>query len=323
MPDARPVDHLRGGESGEHPDAVLRALAARQHGVVARRQLLAAGLSARMIERRAAGRGLVTLHRGVYAVGHARLRREGQWLAAVLAVGPGAVLSHRDAAALHGLRPPGDHARWEVTTTLRSRSTDRIRVFRTAALDAHDTATVEGIPVTSVARTLVDLAGTIPRRQLAKALSEAERQHVFDLRAIERAMAATARRNGRGHAALSAALEELRTIGARITRSELEDRFLALLDAHDLPRPRTNYGVEGMEVDVCWPHQRLVVELDGWGAHATRRAFQEDRERGNALELAGWRLLRFTWTDVTRTPDATVERVQRALARARRYPPTP
>ena len=85
------------------------------------------------------------------------------------------------------------------------------------------------------------------------------------------------------------ALAELAAIGAHVTRSELEDRFLALLDAHGLPRPRTNYGIEGMEVDAAWPEQLLVVELDGWGAHHTRRAFQDDRERGNALEAGGWR----------------------------------
>lgn len=244
-------------------------------------------------------------------------------MAAVLAAGPGALLSHRDAAALHGLRPPGDHLRWEVTTTGRAGSTDRIRVFGTASLDAKDATSVDGIPVTSGARTLVDLAGTVPKAQLAKALNEAERQRCFDLRAIERAMATTARRKGRGHAAMRQALDELRAIGAPSTRSELEDRFVALLDAENLPRPQTNYGIEGMEFDAAWPEQRLVVELDGWDGHNTRRAFQEDRERGNALELAGWRLLRFTWADVTRRPDTTAATVRGALRRGRRYPPSP
>lgn len=298
-------------------------LAARQHGVVARRQLAEIGVSRQMVTSRVASGKLVRLHRGVYAVGHDRLRREGWWMAAVLAAGPGALLSHRDAAALHGLRPPGDHARWEVTTTGRASSTDRIRVFRTAALDAEDALDVAGIPVTSVARTLVDLAGTVPRAQLAKALDEAERQRSVDLREIERALAATARRRGRGHAAMRQALADLRAIGAPVTRSELEDRFLALLDAHDLPRPATNASVEGMEFDAAWPGQRLVVELDGWDAHHTRRAFQEDRQRGNALELAGWRLLRFTWADVTRRADDTATLVRGALRRDRRYPPTP
>jgi len=322
MPDARRVDHLRGGENVTHPDELLRELAARQHGVVARRQLLAAGLTARMIERRAAGRQLVTLHRGVYAVGHARLRREGHWLAAVLAAGPGALLSHRDAAALHGLRPPGDRQRIEVTTTGRATSTPRIDVHATSTLDARDKATVAGIPTTSIARTLVDLAAVVTPRELRKALAEAERRRL-DVTGIERAMAATVRRNGRGHAELRRALDELRTIGAPVTRSELEDRFLALLDAHDLPRPATNASVEGMEVDACWPDRRVAVELDGWRDHGTRRAFQEDRQRGNDLTAAGWMLLRFTWADVTHGADGTVERMRRALAPRRRYPQTP
>lgn len=244
-------------------------------------------------------------------------------MAAVLAAGPQAVLSHRDAAALHGLRPPGDRARWEVTTTGRASSTRTIRVFRTTALDAEDVTRVDGIPVTTAARTLVDLAGRVPRGQLTKALNEAERRRAADLREIERAMAATARRRGSGHAELRWALERLRAIGAAVTRSELEDRFLALLEARRLPQPRTYCAIEGMEVDVCWPRERVVVELDGWGAHATRQAFQRDRERSNDLTAAGWSVLRFTWADVTLRPEDTEVRVRAALARARRYPPTP
>jgi very-short-patch-repair endonuclease/predicted transcriptional regulator of viral defense system len=323
VPDDRRKEVAERPENVDHPDRALGELAARQHGVVARRQLEVAGVTLSMLKSRLASGQLVRLHRGVYAVGHDRLRREGWWMAAVLAVGPGALLSHRDAAALHGLRPPGDHARWEVTTTGRGSSTRTIRVLRTVALDAGDVACIDGIPVTSVARTLVDLAGSVPRSQLAKALDEAERRRVFDLPAIEHAMATTARRRGQGHAELRAALARLAAIGAHVTRSELEDRFVALLDAHDLPRPATNVDVEGMEVDACWRTQRLVVELDGWGAHATRRAFQQDRDRGNDLELAGWRLLRFTWADVTRRADDTAGRVARALARGRRYPADP
>lgn len=275
-----------------------------------------------MVASRVASGQLVRLHRGVYAVGHARLRQEGWWLAAVLAAGRGALLSHRDAAALHGLRPPGSRQRIEVTTTGRASSTRAIRVHATTVLDAGDAATAAGIPVTSVDRTLVDLAAVVTPRELRKALAEAERRRL-DVRGIERAMAATARRRGKGHAALRAALAELRAVGAPITRSELEDRFLALLDAHRLPRPQTNYGIEGMEVDAAWPEQRLAVELDGWEPHSTRRAFQEDRTRANDLTAAGWAVLRFTWGDVTARSEETAARVRRALAPRRRYPPTP
>ena len=276
-----------------------------------------------MVDSRVASGQLIRLHRGVYAVGHARLRREGHWMAAVLAVGSGALLSHRDAAALHGLRPPGDHARWEVTTSGRAGSTRTIRVFGTTALDAADATTVEGIPATSVARTLVDLAGVVPARQLGKALEEAERQRCVGLAEIEDALARTARRNGPGYAAMRAALRHLQTTTVSLTRSELEDRFLALLDDHRLQRPQTNASIEGMEIDFVWPREGVAVETDGWAAHGTRRAFQDDRERSNDLTAAGWTVLRFTHGDVVARPAATAARVARALARGRRYPPTP
>jgi very-short-patch-repair endonuclease len=316
-----------GTENVEHPDRALGELAGRQHGVVARRQLAALGLSDKMVHDRVRRGRLLRLHRGVYAVGHARLRREGWWMAAVLAAGDGALLSHRDAAALHGLRPPGDRRRVEVTTSGRAGSTSRIEVHATTVLDDEDQATVAGIPATGVARTLVDLAAVVAPRDLAKALEEAERRRVLDVADLDRALERTRQRNGHGHAAMRTTLARLAAIGARVTRSELEDRFLALLDAHGLPRPQTNYGIEGMEVDACWPAQRLVVELDGWRDHGTRQAFQDDRERGNALTAAGWTVLRFTWADVTRRPAHVAARVGWELARAsprgRRYPPTP
>jgi very-short-patch-repair endonuclease len=321
MPDDRRELGLTDPKNAGHPDRALGELAARQHGVVARRQLAVLSMSETMVRDRVRSGRLVRLHRGVYAVGHDRLRREGRWMAAVLAAGPGALLSHRDAAALHGLRAGGDRRRIEVTTSGRATSTDRIRVYGTTVLGRLDAARRDGIPVTGVARTLVDLASVATSGELRKALEEAERQRSFDLAEIERAMAATARRRGKGHAAMQSALAELRAIGTHVTRSELEDHFVALVDAHDLARPLTNHWVERMEVDACWPRERVVVELDGWGAHATRRAFQQDRERSNDLTAAGWTLLRFTWADVTRRSDDTAKRVARALARARRYPP--
>lgn len=310
-------------ENGGHPDRALGELAARQHGAVARRQLAGVGVTASMVKSRVASGRLVRLHRGVYAVGHARLRREGWWMAAVLAAGPGALLSHRDAAALHGLRSVGDRRRVEVTTRGRAASSARIEVHATSVLGLADADSVAGIPVTGVARTLVDLAGAVTPRELAKALEEAERQQRFDLHAIELAMAATARRNGGGHAAMRTALAQLATIGARVTRSELEERFLALLDGHGLSRPLTNHAIDGMEVDACWPCERLVVELDGWAHHGTRDAFQRDRERANVLTVAGWTVLRLTHADVVRRADEVLARVAKALARERRYPPTP
>lgn len=301
-------------ENDAHPDATLGRLAAEQHGVVARRQLLAAGIVSSTIGRRVDSGHLVPLHRGVYAVGHARLTREGHWTAAVLAVGPRAVLSHRDAAALHGLRPPGDHARTHVTTPQRAAGTSRIRVRRTSVLDpSRDVAVVEGIPATSVARTLVDLAGVATREQLAKALAEAERRKVLDVRAIEDVLARTRHRRGGGHAAIRAALARHDAIGVQLTRSPLERAFLALCRAYGLPRPATNVWLGDMEVDACWRAERVVVEADGWSTHSTRRAFAEDRERSNALQMRGWIVLRFTHGQIVHEREAVARTVAGAL----------
>jgi predicted transcriptional regulator of viral defense system len=300
---------------GPRPDAAIGALAAGQHGVVSRAQLLDARLTPAMIDKRVVRGALVLLHRGVYAVGHASLRREGWWLAAVLAAGPGAVLSHRDAAALHDLRAGGG-TRIDVSTPRERSGTAKIRVHGRRALHAEDVTTVEGIPVTTVARTLVDLAQAVAQDSLLKALGEAERQHKLDVRALEAASRRTRGRRGSGHAALEAALDEMRRQGTTLTRSPLEDRFIALLDAHDLPRPATNAHVTGLEGDAVWRQARLVVELDGWDAHKTRRAFQRDRTKGNALAAAGWTLLRFTHDDVVRRPHEVAAHIAAQLSRA-------
>ena len=297
-----------------HPDRVVAELAAKQYGVVARRQLLAAGVASSRIGRQQAAGRLLPLYRGVYAVGHDRLTCDGHWLAAVLAAGPGAVLSHREAAALHGLRPS---SRPTVDVTVPAqRRVPGVQVHRVERLDPDDTTTVAGIPVTTVARTLVDLADVVAPRALRKAIVEAERSRRLDVREVETVLARTRTRNGDGCRRVRGALTELATLGASVTRSELEDRFLALLDRHGMPRPSTNAWTERMEVDAAWPAQRLVVELDGWDGHKTRRAFQDDRTRSNDLQAAGWTVLRFTYADVTQRPRDTAARVRRALAQA-------
>jgi len=285
-------------------------LAARQWGVVARRQLLAAGLSPTAIRDRVRSGHLLALHPGVYAVGHARLRREGYWLAAVLAVGPGAALSHRDAAGLHDLRA-ANHARIDVSTAGHPRASAKIAIHRTRTLDAQDITTVRGIPVTTVARTLVDLAGTVPHDHLTKAIKEAERRSAFDLTQVEAALARTRGRRGPGHRALNEALAERRALEATFTRSPLEDAFLPLLRDRGLPIPATNATIEAIQVDAVWHSQRIAVELDGWQDHGTRRAFERDRERDAILTAAGWRIVRFTYRQVTQGPDAVIETLRR------------
>ena len=267
-----------------------------------------------MIETRVARGVLLRLHRGVYAVGHRQLRREGRLLAAVLAAGPGAVLSHRDAAGLHGLRP-ANHERVDVSSMRRMRGRmPGIEIHHTTVQGPLDVTVIRSIPVTTVARTLVNLAGIVPKDQLAKALSRAELGNVLDVRAIERVLERTRQRRGPGHAAIREALAHQADHGPTLTRSELEDRFVALLDAYRLPRSKMNFHVEGFEVDACWPERRLVVELDGYIYHRDKPAFQRDREKGNALTQAGWTLLRYTYDDVVRHPGRTAAELAMQLA---------
>lgn len=253
---------------------------------------------------------LVPLHRGIYAVGHARLRREGYWLAAVLAVGPGAVLSHRDAAALYAIRP-SNASRIDVTTAGRGSGGSAIRVHRVRSLDPADVTKVAGIPVTTVARTLVDLADVVHLESLAKAFSEAERMQRLDLKAVHAARARTRGRRGPGPVRLSAALAELEAQGTTLTRSSLEVSFKTLIHRAGLPKPQTNAPVNGYEVDAYWPDRKLVVELDGWGYHNTRRAFQRDRERDQDLMAAGYKVVRFTHADIARGPGRVIQTLRR------------
>ncbi len=155
----------------------------------------------------------------------------------------------------------------------------------------------------------------MPAPALRKAIEEAERSYRLDVRAIEEALARLRGRNGHAHSAIRGALAELARTGTTVTRSVLEDRFLALLDAHRLPRPSANAWMEGMEVDAVWPAARLAVELDGWDAHRTRQAFQRDRTRANNLQAAGWTVLRFTHADVVHRPADAAARIGRVLRR--------
>ena len=278
-------------------DTAIRALAADQHGVVSRAQLLDAGLSPTMLKRRIGSGRLLQLHRGVYAVGHRELRREGQWLAAVLAVGRGAVLSHRQAAALHGFRTAGG-VRIDVTSTGRAGNQSGIRTHHTRSLDDRDITTRRGIPVTTVARTLVDLAGVVPKDHLYRALREADRLRLLDVKALEACRTRMKTRRGPGDRALKEALAELKAMATTLTYSALEDAFLALLKRAGLPKPEVNVVIEGMRVDMLWREQRVVVETDGWAFHNTRQAFEADRTRDAHLTAAGYRVLRFTHRQV-------------------------
>lgn len=286
-------------------------VAARQHGVVSVRQLLALGLDSNAVGRRVAAGWLHRRYRGVYSVGHVSLSKRGDYMAAVLACGPGAVLSHRAAGDLWGVRPGGGHI--EVTVPRGRAGPSEVRAHRSRTLRPGDVTRVDGIPVTTVARTLLDLASVLSPQSLARAVDRAERLELFDLVSVEDALARAPGR--KGVAALRCAVAGWRP---RHTRSELEDRFYELLRTSGLPWPRFNAMVEGeigtQEVDAFWPAQGLVVQLDGFAYHRTRR----DRERDSAsdadLELGGRRVVRLTWNDVTVHGDRTIRRLFRMLA---------
>lgn len=294
-------------------DHAIATLAARQYDVVARRQLREAGVSDKMVRSRVQRAQLVRLHPGVYAAAHAHLRPRGTWLAAVLAVGAPAVLSHRAAAALHGIR------QWhgggvDVTTAARVRSTlPGVRVHRTRRMDPPEFADVDGIPVTTPARTLVDLAAVLPADRLARAFREADRLRLLDLRAVRDAADRARARPGAGHATLRTVLDELEAVGAT-AHSPLEDGFLRVVAHARLPAPQVNVWLEGIEVDAYWAGAKVVVQVDGWAFHRSRHAFQRDREKDAALVAAGLRVVRFTHHDVTRRSEAVVRTLRTLLA---------
>jgi very-short-patch-repair endonuclease len=288
-------------------DERLAVLAGRQWGVVSLAQLCGLGLSPGAVGHRLRVGRLHRVRRGVYAVGHAVLSKEARWLAAVLASGPGAVLSHRSAAAHWGLLQSAATL-IDVTAPVTRHGSPGIRLHRSRSLDARDTTSHEGIPITTVPRTLLDLAATIQSHRLERALAQAERLQLYDHRAI---IDAIARSNGhRGRTALAQATAR----EAKLTRSELEAWFLNLVRETGLPEPLANLALTApdhphIEVDFCWPSHRLIVELDGWDTHRTRAAFEADRRRDAALQAAGWRVVRFTWRE-SRT---TIQRRLRAL----------
>lgn len=208
-------------------------------------------------------------------------------MAAVLAAGPEAVLSHRAAGALWRLVPP-ETGPVDVTvpTSAGRRSRRALSIHRTSPFDARDITRHLNIPVTTPARTLVDLAALLPRRRLERAIDEAERLKLCDLASLQAALEAN--RGRPGTAALAAVLAVHR-IGSTLTRSELEERFLGLCRRHTLPQPEVNVRLLDYVVDFLWRDANVVVEVDGHQGHGTRRAFQEDRTRDARLTAAGYR----------------------------------
>jgi len=292
----------------------VRALADRQHGLVARRQLLALGLGREAVKSWARSERLVRVGRGLYTLGHRQRTPESRWMAGVLAVGADARLAERSAGALWTLRPyAGANLHVAIPSSRGRRPRDGLVVHRWADLRPEECTVARGIPVTTPARTLIDLAVVLRPHQLRRAVERSDELELFHLPDVERVLE---RRRGRpGYRSLRALLDDAREHGLPRTRTELESLFLQMCLDHRLPRPQVNRWDGARELDFRWPEHRLVVETDGWGVHRTRRAFESDNDRSQVLAAQGWTLMRVTWRQLERRPDLVAERVHATLRR--------
>lgn len=277
------------GEKPAKSDLVIARIAGRQHGVVSLAQLRAARIGRQGIYRRLQAGRLHRLHRGVYAVGHGRLTFEGRCVAAVLALGEGAAVSHQSAAAVWGmLRPHSGPI--EVTVSGNGGRVKRrgIKIHRSSTFIAGFSTRRHGVAVTRPKRTLRDLQRTSPEPVFQRAVRRA-----LDLRLISS--------------------DDLRRED-EVTRSELERLFRSLCRRHRLPQPEVNVRVGRYEVDFLWRQQRLVVETDSWRHHGDRSTFERDRARDAHLQSLGFRVLRFTYRQVAEDRSAVVAALRALLA---------
>jgi very-short-patch-repair endonuclease len=315
----RPRDGKRGADGGgdantsdEPVDRRVARLAKEQHGVVGRRQLELLSIGRGWIEGRLRRGQLHSVHHGVYVVGHGFITQRGRWVAAVLACGDGAVLSHQAAGRLLGILPFGNGLP-EVTRPKGWRPQPGFVQHR-SPLSPDEVEVIEGIPVTGLSRTLLDLASILPRERLEGALNEADVLGLTDRISVPSLLARYPRRPGT--VMLRAIIED--TERARgVTRRELERRFAMTLESTDLPRPHRNahVGVAGrfFEVDCLWRAQRLIVELDGGFVHGTWRSSERDRERDRLLMTDGWRVVRITWRQLRDDAPAVIADLRRLL----------
>jgi very-short-patch-repair endonuclease/predicted transcriptional regulator of viral defense system len=288
-------------------DRAVEALASAQHGVVTRGQILAVGVSPGILERRLGSKLLKPLHRGVYLVGPVE-SNEARALGAVLACGSGAVLGHWSAASIVGIRRAGVGPVVDVIVRNGDHRRQGIRVHVRPDLRPEDVTVQRGIPVTTPARTLLDLAAVAPTRELEGMVVEA-----LGKRLIVHAELAelTSRHPRRAGSVRLRALIEPMTAGH--TQSAAERRFLALIRRARIGAPEVNAEVAGMKVDFVWRAKRLVVEIDGRAFHSTAGRFESDRRRDLELTAAGFRVVRVSWRHLTNEPEALVVRIARLL----------
>jgi hypothetical protein len=289
---------------------LIRELAERQHGVFARWQLLERGLGGRLNQDRAEAGMLIPVFQGVFALGHRRISREGRWMTAVLASGPGAFLSHASAMELWGIRG----SRGPVEVLRRSGGVHRrrpgIRLHQTRALPDDHVTNENGIPVTTVERCLLDMAGRLNARQQERTLVAADRIGCVNWANLQRMVAHGRGKKGIGRLRHVAMSVDPRAVEAK---SSLEVDFLALCREFGLPLPQVNVIVEDYVVDFFWPAERVVVETDGFSYHSHRPAFERDHERTVVLAAAGYEVHRATYRMLVWNPDPFLNLVRRSL----------
>ncbi len=274
----------------------LWALARHQHWVVARRQLLDLGFSKHWIDHRIAIGRLHPLHRGVYAVGRPHVTPYGRWMAAVLACGPAAVLSHGSAAALWGIRPASSELEVSVVTGAKRRPVG-ISVHRRPALRPDEVTSHHGIPVTSPIRTLIDITLRLDREPLEAAINEADKLDLCDPEELRSAL-----NDATGEPGVRALRAVLDRRAFTLTDSELERRFLRIVRGLGLAKPETGARLNGFKVDFYWPELGLVIETDGLRYHRTPAQQARDRIRDQRHTAAGLTPLRFTRAQVKFEP---------------------
>jgi very-short-patch-repair endonuclease len=289
-------------------ERAIARVAGRQDNVIALEQLLEAGLGRDAVADRVQRRTMQRLHRGVFLLGAAPPTQMARARAAVLACGEGAVISHRSAAELFRLLP---ETRGDVDVTVVGRNPGRhpgIRLHRPRTMARHHVTSMRGVSITSVARTVCDLAATEPAREVEAAIQEALYRKILTPEALAQVLEREPRR--RGAPVIRALIED-----PRMTRSEKERTLLRLVDAAQLPRPVTNVRLHGYLVDAYWPAEGLVVEFDGWDGHGHRIAFESNRKRDQVLLANGIRVMRVTGRHLKVEPVAVAARIAMALKR--------
>lgn len=293
-------------------EARIVVMASRQGGLVTRDQLLASGLTPRQVRYRLTTGRLRSIQRGVYVVG-AITAPNARERAAALCCGPTAVVSHRSAATLWGLLPPlGEAAPVDITDPEHNRRIRGIRSHRVVSLSESQVTKVTGIPVTTAARTIIDIAANVRGRMMEQALAQVERHELASAGELLDLIERHPKRHGMRP--LRALLED--DASPAMTRSEAEERFLALLRKTGLPDPEVNIAVGRYELDFFWRVERVAVEVDGFAFHSSRRRFEGDRRRDAQLAARGIRMVRVTWRQIQREPEAVLVRLAQILARA-------